>query len=72
MPYGVAAQPDEVPARCPGRTEGEVVAQLEPLALDCRATAQQRLAAVRSARALLEFMTFDHGEIDAIKRKGRA
>lgn len=50
----------------------EIIAVLEAHVLPRRLSADEHLVAIRTARARLERSGFDHGDIDRIKREGRA
>lgn len=50
----------------------EIIAVLEAHVLPRRISAQDHLSAIRAARARLDRESFDHGQIDRIKREGRA
>ncbi|MBL8383457.1 MAG: Arc family DNA-binding protein [Burkholderiales bacterium] len=49
----------------------EIIARLEAQLLPRRTSAQEHLAAIRAARARLSKVSFDHADIDRIKRQGR-
>lgn len=49
----------------------EVIARLEAQLLPARTPAAEHLAAIRAIRARLPRATFDHSEIDGLKRAGR-
>lgn len=50
----------------------EIIALLEASVLPRRRSAQDHLSAIRAARARLKKASFDHRELDRIKREGRA
>ena len=50
----------------------EVLARLESQLVPQRISALEHLAAIRAVRARLTATTFDHREVDRIKRQGRA
>jgi plasmid stability protein len=71
--------PDEVYARLKQAAaanhrslNSEIIALLEAQVFPRRVTAQEHLAAIRAARSRLGRATFDHAELDQIKREGRA
>lgn len=70
--------PDELYARLKSAADashrslnGEVIACLESVLMPRKASSAQHLAAIRAARARLPQESFDHAEIDALKRQGR-
>ncbi len=50
----------------------EIIARLEAQVLPRRTTAQEHLFAIRSTRDRLAKASFDHTDIDRIKREGRS
>lgn len=71
--------PDEVYARLKDSAvanhrslNSEIIARLEAQMLPKRTSALEHLAAIRATRARLSKVTFDHAEIDRLKREGRA
>lgn len=50
----------------------EIIALLEASVLPRRLSAQDHLSAIRATRGRLKQASFDHREVDRIKREGRA
>lgn len=50
----------------------EIIARLEAQVLPHRTSAQEHLDAIRATRKRLAMVSFDHADIDRIKRQGRS
>jgi len=50
----------------------EIIARLQAQMMPNRTTAEEHLAAIRATRGRLPEISFDHSDIDRLKRDGRA